>query len=384
MISRREFLAGVSGSIGGVWPLLSRAADESVALPGKEGMIVRSHRFLDLEMPVEYANLFITPVEHFFVRNHMHEPSTLDVSKWRLSIGGEVEKPLALTLAELLKMEQRTVTNTLECAGNGRAFAVPHVPGVQWQKGAVGTARFGGPRLRDLLERAGVKPAGKHVMFGGLDEVPGKVPPFIRSIPIEKAIDGDTLVALNMNGARLTKHHGFPARVVVPGWIGAASCKWVTEIKVLDREFDGNFMSPGYRMPNQPVQPGEAVNVADTHPATALKVKSLIASPSDGASVKSRAIHIQGVAWAGEADIEKVEVSTDSGTTWQPAQLSKNHSRYAWRRWSHFWKAPRGGDYTILSRATDSDGHTQPDSVPWNPSGYLINVVDQVKIHVPV
>src|SRR5437588_475158 len=179
--------------------------------------------------------------------------------------------------------------------------------------------------------RAGVKPAGKHVMFGGLDEVPGKVPPFIRSIPIEKAIDGDTLVALNMNGARLTKHHGFPARVVVPGWIGAATCKWVTEIKVLDREFDGNFMSPGYRMPNQPVQPGEAVNVADTHPATALKVKSLIASPSDGASVKSRAIHIQGVAWAGEADIEKVEVSTDSGTTWQPAQLSKNHSRYAWR-----------------------------------------------------
>src|SRR5205085_6573812 len=211
MISRREFLAGVSGSIGGVWPLLRRAADESVALPGKEGMIVRSHRFLDLEMPVEYANLFITPVEHFFVRNHMHEPSTLDVSKWRLSIGGEVEKPLALTLAELLKMEQRTVTNTLECAGNGRAFAVPHVPGVQWQKGAVGTARFGGPRLRDLLERAGVQAAGKRVTCGGLDEVPGKVPPFIRSIPLEKARDGRSLVALNLAGAGLTKHHGFLA-----------------------------------------------------------------------------------------------------------------------------------------------------------------------------
>src|SRR5437016_8716812 len=203
MISRRAFLAGVSGSIGGVWPLLSRAADESVALPGKEGMIVRSHRFLDLEMPVEYANLFITPVEHFFVRNHMHEPSTLDVSKWRLSIGGEVEKPLALTLAELLKMEQRTVTNTLECAGNGRAFAVPHVPGVQWQKGAVGTARFGGPRLRDLLERAGAKPAGQHVMCGGLDEVPGKVALFIGSIAIEKVIDADTAVALDVTEARL-------------------------------------------------------------------------------------------------------------------------------------------------------------------------------------
>ena len=387
MISRRGFLAGVSGGLGALvadWPPLGWAADTSVAIPDKQGMIVRSYRFLDLEMPVEYANAFITPVEHFFVRNHMHEPSTLNVSGWRLSIGGEVEKPLALTLAELAKMEQHAVTNTLECAGNGRALAVPHVPGIQWQKGAVGTARFGGPRLRDVLERAGLKATAKQVMFRGLDAVPGNVPLFIRSIPIEKAIDVDTLVALNMNGARLTKHHGFPARALVPGWIGAASCKWLTEIKVLDREFDGHFMSPGYRMPNQPVTPGEAVNVVDTHPATALRVKSLIASPTDGASVKSRAIYIQGVAWAGEADIEKVEVSTDSGTTWQPAQLSKNHSRYAWRPWSLFWKAPQDGDYTILSRATDSDGGTQPDSVQWNPSGYLINVVDRVKINVQI
>ncbi len=365
-----------------VRPLLGWVADESVAIPDKDGMIVRSFRFLDLEMPLEYANSFITPVEHFFVRNHMHEPSALDVGEWRLSIGGEVEKPLTLTLAELTKMEQRTVTNTLECAGNGRAFAVPHVPGVQWQKGAVGTARFSGPRLRDVLERAGVRPTGKHVMFRGLDEVPGKVPAFIRSIPIEKATDGDTLVALHMNGVALGKHHGFPARALVPGWIGAASCKWLTEIKVLDREFQGNFMSPGYRMPNQPVRPGEAVKVEDTHPATVLNVKSLIASPSDGETVKARITQIQGVAWAGEANVENVEVSTDSGATWQPAQLGKERSRYAWRLWSYSWKGPKAGDYTIMSRATDSEGRRQPDSVQWNPSGYLINVVDQVKVHV--
>ncbi len=385
MISRREFVAGVSGGIGvagAIWPLLSWAAGENVAIPGKEGMIVRSHRFFDLEMPVEYANSFITPVEHFFVRNHMHEPSTLDAAEWRLSVGGEVEKSLTFTLVELERMDQHAVTNTLECAGNGRAFAVPHVPGVQWQKGAIGTARFSGPRLRNVLEHAGVKPSGKHVMFRGLDEVPGKVPAFIRSIPIEKAMDGDTLLALHMNGAPLAKHHGFPARALVPGWIGAASCKWLTEIKVLDKEFEGNFMSPGYRMPNRPVKPGEAVDVADTHPATALNVKSLIASPGDGATVKSRTVHIQGVAWAGEADIEKVEVSTDSGATWQPAQLGKDQSHYAWRLWSHSWKAPQGGDYTILSRTTDTGGRVQPESVPWNPSGYLINVVDQVKIHV--
>jgi DMSO/TMAO reductase YedYZ molybdopterin-dependent catalytic subunit len=312
----------------------------------------------------------------------MHEPSTLDAAEWRLSIGGEVEKPLTLTLAELAKMEQRSVTNTLECGGNGRAFAVPHVPGVQWEKGAVGTARFTGPRLEDLLKRAAVRPTGKHVMFRGLDEVPGKVPEFIRSIPIEKAIDGDTLVALHMNGVALTKHHGFPARALVPGWIGAASCKWLTEIKVLDKEFEGNFMNPGYRMPNQPVKPGDAVKTEDTHPATALNVKSLIASPSDGTTAKSRIIQMQGVAWAGEAEIARVEVSMDLGTTWQQAQLGKDRSHYAWRLWSYSWKAPKPGDYTIMSRATDSQGRVQPDWVQWNPSGYLINVTDRVKIHV--
>jgi DMSO/TMAO reductase YedYZ molybdopterin-dependent catalytic subunit len=385
MISRREFVLEASAAlcvVGAVRPLLSWAADEDVAIPGKDGMIVRSLQFLDLEMPVEYANSFITPVEHFFVRNHMHEPSTLDAAEWRLSIGGEVEKPLTLTLAELTKMDQRTVTNTLECAGNGRAFAVPQVPGVQWEKGAVGTARFTGPRLEDVLKRAAVRPTGRHVMFRGLDEIPGKVPVFIRSIPIEKAIDGDTLLALHMNGLALTKHHGFPARALVPGWIGAASCKWLTEIKVLDKEFEGNFMNPGYRMPNQPVKPGEAVKGEDTHPATALNVKSLIASPSDGTTAKSRIIQMQGVAWAGEAEIARVEVSTDLGATWQQAQLGKDRSRYAWRLWSYSWKAPKPGDYTILSRATDTQGRVQPDSVQWNPSGYLINVTDRVKIHV--
>jgi DMSO/TMAO reductase YedYZ molybdopterin-dependent catalytic subunit len=385
MISRREFVLGVSGAIGAVGParpLWNLLADENIGFPGKDGMIVRSYRFLDLEMPVEFANSFITPVEHFFVRNHMQEPSTLDVGEWRLTIGGEVQKPLTLTLAELTRMEQHTVTNTLECAGNGRAFAVPHVPGIQWQKGAVGTARFSGPRLRNLLERAGVRPTGHHVMFRGLDQIPRKVPAFIRSIPIEKAMDGDTLVALNMNGAPLKKHHGYPARALVPGWIGAASCKWLTEIKVLDKEFEGNFMSPGYRMPNSPVKPGEAVKVEDTHPATVLNVKSLIASPSDGVSLKSRAIEVQGVAWAGEANVEKVEVSTDSGATWQPAQLGKEQSRFAWRLWNYPWQAPKAGDYTIMSRATDSGGRVQPDLVEWNPSGYLINTIDRVTIHV--
>jgi sulfite oxidase len=386
MNSRRDFLKQASRAalLAGVAPSMlawAGSQGESVAFPGEEGMILRSFRFVDLESPVEYFDRWLTPVPHFFVRNHMHEPSEIDAATWRLAVGGEVEKPLTLSLSDLSKMESHTVVNTLECAGNGRGFYRPQLPGIQWGKGAVGTARFSGPRLRDVLERAGVKPGGKHVMFRGNDDVPGKVPPFIRSIPIEKALDGDTLIATHMNGSPLTKHHGFPARGLVPGWIGSASCKWLAEIKVLEAEFVGNFMNPGYRLPNQPVKPGEAVKPEDTHPVTALGVKSVIAGPRDGATVKGR-VTIQGVAWAGEADIVKVEISMDGGGTWNPARLGHEQSHYAWRLWSYEWKAARSGDYTLQSRATDSQGRTQPATAVWNPSGYLYNAIDEVKVHV--
>jgi sulfite oxidase len=385
MISRRDFVRTASGialaTASSPWLTWAGEAPQ-LSIPGKEGLIIRSYRFLDLETPVQYFNTWLTPAEHFFVRNHMHEPSTLDASDWKLSVGGEVEKPFTISLAELAKLESHSVVNTLECAGNGRAFQNPKVPGVQWQKGAVSTGRFTGPRLRSLLERAGVKGTGKHVMFRGLDEVPGKVPPFVRSIPIAKAMDPDTLVATHLNGAPLPKHNGFPARAMVPGWIGAASCKWLTEIKVLDKEFEGNFMSPGYRMPNLQVKPGEAVKPEDTHPVTALNVKSLISTPLDGSTLRSRAVIIQGVAWAGEADIERVDVSADGGDTWQAAELGKDKAPYAWRLFSFKWKAAKPGDYTILSRATDSQGRVQPTAPVWNPSGYLNNAIDQVKVHV--
>jgi DMSO/TMAO reductase YedYZ molybdopterin-dependent catalytic subunit len=236
--------------------------------------------------------------------------------------------------------------------------------------------------LRDVLQRAGVKSTGKHVMFRGLDEVPGKVPPFIRSIPIEKALDADTLIATQMNGAALARHHGFPARILVPGWVGAASCKWITEIKVLDNEFAGNFMSPAYRLPNEPVKPGDSVKPEDTHPITALSVKSVISGPADGAYVKPSGVSIHGAAWAGEADIVKVEISTDGGKAWSPAALSQQKARYAWRLWTYQWKPGKTGDYTIMSRATDSQGRTQPTAPGWNPSGYLYNAIDEVNIRV--
>jgi DMSO/TMAO reductase YedYZ molybdopterin-dependent catalytic subunit len=385
MISRRDFLLTATGSAlagAAARPLLAWAAHSSLAVEGKEGLIVRSFRFFDLETPVEYFDTWLTPAEHFFVRNHMHEPVTLDAARWTLTISGEVENPTTVTLADLAKLERHSVVNTLECAGNGRAFQAPKVPGVQWQKGAVSTGRFSGPRLRDVLQKAGIKATGKHVAFRGLDEVPGKVPPFIRSIPIEKALDADTLIATQLNGAPLPKHNGYPARALTPGWVGAASCKWLAEIKVLDKEFEGNFMNPGYRMPNQPVKPGEAVKPEDTHPVTALNVKSVISSPQEGATLKSRVIAVQGVAWAGEADVVTVEVSVDGGSTWAAAELGKDKARYAWRLFHHQVKLPRSGEFVLMSRATDSQGHVQPAAPVWNPSGYLNNAIDQVKVRV--
>ncbi len=345
-------------------------------------MIVRSFRFLDLEMPVELMTEWITPVNHFYVRNHMFEPGKINASAWKLTITGEVEKPVTLTLADLAKIPVHSVTNTMECAGNGRSLQVPKVPGIQWGKGAVGNARFSGPSLKSVLERAGLKDSAKHVQFRGLDQVPGKVPPFIRSIPIEKALDGDTLIATRMNGAPIPTHHGYPARAITPGWVGAASCKWLTEITILDKPADGNFMNPGYRFPNTPGKPGEPVKPEDTHPLTALTVKSLIAAPSEGAKLKSGSHTIQGVAWAGEADITKIEISTDGGASWGVAQLGKDQAKYAWRLWTYRWKPQKSGEYVLLSRATDSQGRVQPDAAVWNPSGYLYNAYDQVKVYV--
>jgi DMSO/TMAO reductase YedYZ molybdopterin-dependent catalytic subunit len=205
----------------------------------------------------------------------------------------------------------------------------------------------------------------------------------MRSIPIEKALDPDTLVATHMNGEKLSPHHGFPARIMVPGWIGAASLKWVAEIRVLDHEFDGNYMKPGYRLPERSLAPGEDLKPGDvTNAVTKLNVKSVIAAPGDGSLIRRRPFTIRGAAWAGEAEVTRVDVSVDNGQTWKPADLGQDHAKYAWRLWQYTWTPQKAGGYVIMSRATDSAGRVQPAQAAWNPSGYLWNAIDQVKIHV--
>jgi sulfite oxidase len=360
-------------------PRLAWAQEEVV--PGKENMIVRSRSYMDLEMPVHMIDSWITPVELFYVRNHLPLPS-VNLAQWSLTVSGEVERPLELKLADLDQFEQATITNTLECAGNGRSFYRPRVPGIQWTRGGVGNARYTGARLADVLKRAGVKPTGKHVAFDGLDEPPGKVPDFIRSIPIEKAMHPDTLLATKMNHAPLRIEHGFPLRSISPGWLGAASVKWLIEIKVLDKPFEGNFMKPGYCFPNKPLAPGEDANPADLVGITGLDVKSIIARPGDGSSCKLSPVKVSGAAWAGEANIVGVDVSTDRGRTWLPAALGKESAHWAWRLWDFTFYPKAPGAYVLMSRASDNFGRTQPMVPSWNPSGYLWNAIDQVMIHV--
>lgn len=369
--SRREFL------------LLAAAA---AVLRGedrpKRDMISRSVRPEDLEMPLSGFSDYLTPVEHFFVRTHVYVP-TVDVGQWRLSVGGSVTTPLTLTMDDLKKLPAVELVSVLECAGNGRAFYQPPVPGLQWGHGAVGNARWRGVGLADVLKRAGLKASGREILFDGADVPLGTMPDFQRSIPLAKALDPNTILAYEMNGETLTVKHGFPLRVVVPGWAGDSWTKWLTSIRVLDQEHDGFWMKSAYRHPGRPVAPGVAVPLDRMQPVTNLRVKSVIASPLDGAQIDpGAATTIRGVAW-GTDPVAAVEVSVDGGRAWKPATLKANQrTRFGWRQWEFAWTPQQASYYMILARARDASGNTQPLDQEWNQSGYLWNVVPRVHVNV--
>ena len=349
----------------------------------KKDLIIRSESPADFETPVQLLDKgWITSNEDHYVRSHLPFPS-VQLNNWNLAVEGEVNRSLKLTMPDIRAFNEVTRTVTLECSGNGRAFADPPVPGLQWEKGAVGTARWTGIRLRDVLMKAQVKPAAKHVILNGADLPIRAVPDFVRSIPIEKAMHPNTMLAYRMNGDTIPIYHGFPLRLIVPGWEAAASTKWITNIRVSEAEASGFFMQTAYRIPNRPVAPGTIVDPKDTVPYTALNVKSIFTSPLDGATVPiGSSIQLRGFAWAGEADITRVDVSTDAGRTWNIALLDNDKARYTWRRFRYMWRAPRTGSFVVMSRATDSQGRTQPLAASWNPSGYMYNVSDKIQINV--
>jgi len=373
LITRRGFMASGAGF------LLQAGA----GVPSR--LIVRSESPADFETPVPLLDRsWITPNELHFVRSHLRTPAVA-LATWRLTVDGQVERPLSLTLQDLARYRQVEQVVTLECSGNGRAFHDPPVPGIQWEKGAVGTARWSGVRLADVLRSAGVTSSGGHLIADGADTPVSEVPDFVRSIPLEKALHADTILATRMNGDPVPLNHGFPLRLIVPGWEGAASTKWLVHLQVSDREFDGFFMQTAYRIPTRFVAPGSAIGPADTVPYTELQVKSVFTSPLDEAPVRAGSrVELRGFAWAGEADIAQVDVSTDSGRTWSVATLGTDRAPYAWRRWVFPWTPDRSGSYLAMSRATDTRGRTQPTVAAWNPSGYLWNVIDKVRINVEI
>jgi DMSO/TMAO reductase YedYZ molybdopterin-dependent catalytic subunit len=286
-------------------------------------------------------------------------------------------------MRDLKQFEPVTITAVIQCSGNGRAFHRPKVPGVQWERGAVGNAQWTGVRLRDVLAKAGVQAGARHVQFQGADRpVVASVPLFTRSIPLEKALHPDTILAYEMNGRPLPLLHGAPLRVITPGWMAESSIKWLTDIIVREDEAKGYYMQTAYRLPITAIQPNSGLPGTSMVPVEAMVIKSLIASPREGAQVGQGPVTIQGVVWGGEASVAKVEVSFDDGKTWGAARFVGEDQPYAWRQWQFLWKPNAAGLVTILCRATDVNGETQPETTPWNPSGFLWNGWDHVSVTV--
>ncbi len=341
-------------------------------------MIVRTERPLNLESASPSLDSWLTPIDEFFVRSH-HGAPAVDLSPWEISVEGLVDRPLKLSLKDLEAVESTTRFGVLQCAGNGRSLYRPRMPGITWERGAVGHAEWAGVQLAQLLKDAGVKPEAAHVHFVGGDVPPNpKTPAFLRSIPLDRAQDPDTLIALRMNGELLPVLHGGPARLVVPGWAANNWSKWVRKIVVSAQEAPGVYMQSGYRMARHPVAPGVNPDPSDLVPVTWMNVKSLITSPSPDAALGLGRHEVRGVAWTGKGHVVKVEVSSDQDPTWRVAELIGEPRQGSWRQFKIAWDAPSRGKYVLRARATDSEGEVQPEVSPWNKSGYLWNGYDQV------
>lgn len=386
-LSRRTLFQRIAAVLGGfsAWRQIRPAQAEPAGAVETGPQTVRVMRPYDAETPVREFASYLTPNHRFFVRSHFGPPEAALISEanWRLRVGGLIEHPLEFTLKDLKQFERVTITAVVQCSGNGRAFHRPKVPGVQWERGAVGNAQWTGVRLRDVLAKAGVRPAAKHVQLQGADRpVVASVPLFTRSIPLEKAVHPDTILAYDMNGRPLPLLHGAPLRVITPGWMADSCTKWLTDITVQADEAKGYYMQTAYRVPVTAIQPNSGLPGTSMVPVEAMVVKSLIVAPVNGDEVGRGPVTVQGVAWSGETSIATVELSFDDGKTWEPARLVGEDEPYAWRQWQFLWRPTGAGSVTMLCRATDSTGQVQPQTTSWNPSGFLWNGWDRVTVTV--
>ncbi|GAC1539503.1 MAG: molybdopterin-dependent oxidoreductase [Candidatus Velthaea sp.] len=385
MNTRARFIQGA----GAAGLALATGSVARAAAPQLDVVIERPY---DWGTPLgSFGTKLYTPNREFFIRSHMGPPPSIDMKSWRLRIGGLVGHPLALSLADIKAMEHVEIPAVLQCSGNGRYFygeAYPrasHPAGAQWKFGSVGNARWTGVRVRDIIARAKPLAGAKFANNNGLDNpLFPTTPKFIRGIELEKLMDPDSIVAFAMNGEPLPYYHGFPVRLIVPGWAADHWVKWLTDIRLSATITDDFWTSVAYRYPNKPGAPGKGVAPTQEHPVLGLNVKSIITGPADGASVKrgSRVV-VTGFAWSGDgATVSRVEISADGGKTWRDAALGTLPGKYSWQPFTFGFVPDTTGTVRILARATDNRGATQPRVSPWNPSGYLWNGIHAVAIEV--
>jgi sulfite oxidase len=383
MLTRRELLKGAAAS------LLLGPAGCSIFGDGGGGkdLLARQEHPFNAEPRLDrLVDSWITPFSHFYVRSHGAVPD-IDGAAYTLVIEGLVDKTVRLSLEELRKLPKVTVPATMQCAGNRRVELgrVKPVPGVAWDAGAIGTAEWRGVRLSELLQQAGLKPSAKHVWFDGLDTVTMKDRQtlFGGGVPIEKALRPETIVALEMNGEPLSREHGYPARTVVPGYIGARSVKWLGRIVVADRPSDNNFVARDYKL-FPPEAAAETVKPAEFEPIYENVLSSAICRPLAGQTLKAGRIQVSGYAvppGAPGVAVAGVEVSADGGATWVSARLDPKEAPFAWKLWTAEVDAASGAR-TLVARAKDTKGGMQPERAPWNFKGYLCNGWHRVPVTV--
>jgi DMSO/TMAO reductase YedYZ molybdopterin-dependent catalytic subunit len=332
------------------------------------------------ETPIQFVREWMTPEKFIYLRNHFKYPVFTE-NFYRLQIDGAIDQPMVFNYRDLLTMPSQTLVTVIECSGNKRVYFRPRVYGEQWHDGAISQVVWKGVPLNYLLSLIRMRDSAKEIVFEGHDrgnrpDIPG-VFPFARSVPLSKAMHPDTIIAYELNGKPIPYKHGFPLRLIVPGWYGMAWVKWLKRISVVEHPFSGPFQVVDYNY--YPLRDSSL----NKRPVTSVRINSIIQQPLNFSTLSRGQYHIQGLAWTGEGEIIAVEVSTDNGETWKDAKLQRDSTQpYSWIFWNYQWKVFKSGEYTIMSRAYDSYGHSQPFKAEWNQKGYGYNGVAIIKVKV--
>jgi DMSO/TMAO reductase YedYZ molybdopterin-dependent catalytic subunit len=369
-------------------PLPGGPGDRSIttAFPEKGAMILQRTRAPLLETPFDVFDKGVfTPNDQFFVRWHWPAiPNSVDAETFALTVRGNVNQKLSLSLTELLKDFPRVELAAVnQCSGNSRGFFQPRLPGGEWANGAMGNALWTGVRLKDVLDRAGVKSGAVQVRFSGLDQALGvETPRFIKSLDIDHARDNEVMIAYAMNGEQLPLLNGFPLRLVVPGWFSTYWIKMLNDIEVLDQPDDNYWMKTAYKIPDTPgadMKPGQTG--VPMVPISKMVPRSFLTNFHSGDTVSAgAALLVRGIAFGGDSGVARVDVSTDGGKTWLPAKLGKDEGKYGFRQWQAQPTPPGPGKYSVMVRCTNENGVTQPDTPNWNPGGYMRNVIESTDL----